>query len=80
MLNVSFGRLKPTRDTHVIHFNYTLEHFSMDKKEAEKNNHLEMRNIKQTELQETEKQSKAENKMQKRKIEQEGELKTTRVK
>ena len=36
MLKVSFGQLKPTSDTRIIHFYYTLEQFSMDKKEAKK--------------------------------------------
>ena len=31
----SFGRLKPTRDTRVIHFDYMLEYsFSLDEKET----------------------------------------------
>ena len=37
-------------DTRIIHF-YMLEQLNMDEKEAEKNIHLEMRNLKQTELQ-----------------------------
>ena len=43
MLKDSFGQLKPTIDTRIIHFYfYTLEQISMDKKEAEKNVHLEI--------------------------------------
>ena len=34
MLKVSLGRLKQTCDTRVIHYNYTLEQLSMDKKET----------------------------------------------
>ena len=34
MPKVRFGRLKPTYDTRVIHFDYTLGCFSMDEKET----------------------------------------------
>ena len=53
LIQPSSGRLKPTCDTRIIHFYYTLEqlYISMDEKEAEKTVHLEMINLKQTELQ-----------------------------
>ena len=41
MLKVGFGQLKPTCDTRIIHFDYTLEQLYMDKKKF----HLEMRNL-----------------------------------
>ena len=47
MVKVSFGRLNPTGDTGVIHFDYTLEQLYHGLK---RNVHLEMRNLKQTEL------------------------------
>ena len=67
MLKVSFGQLKPACDTRIIHLYYALEHlFSMDKTEGKKNNvQLEMRNLKQTELQRL-KERKAEDKKRKR--------------
>ena len=48
MLKVRFGRLKLTYGTRVIHFNYTLELLLHGRK---RNVHLEMGNLKQTELQ-----------------------------
>ena len=47
-LKSSFGLLKPTCDTRVIHFDYTLEQL---KHGLKRNVHLEMRNLKQTEIQ-----------------------------
>ena len=44
----NFGRLKPTWETHVIHFDYTLEQLYHGRK---RNVRLEMRNVKQAELQ-----------------------------
>ena len=48
MLKVIFGRLKWTCDTRVIHFDYALEQIKHGRK---RNVHLEMGNLKQTELQ-----------------------------
>ena len=53
MLKVSFGQLKPTCDTRIIHFyyyNYARATLAWMKKKP-KNVHLEMINLKQTELQ-----------------------------
>ena len=47
-LKVKFGQLKPTCETHVIHFDYTLEQLYHGRK---RNVRLEMRNLKQAELQ-----------------------------
>ena len=44
----SFGRLKPTCEARVIHFDYTLEQLYHGRK---RNVRLEMRNLKQAELQ-----------------------------
>ena len=64
ILKVIFGRLKLTCDTRVIHFDYALERAGLAW--TKRNVHLEMGNLKQTELYllKTE-ESKAEDKMRK---------------
>ena len=60
ILRVSFGWLKPTCDTQIIHFDYALEQlFSMDKTEAKKK-HRSIRNekLKANRASETEEQRK----------------------
>ena len=50
MLKVSLGSLK--QSAYYIHFYYMLEQLKHDEKQAKKTNvHLEMRNLKQAELQ-----------------------------
>ena len=66
MLKVRFGRLKPTYDTRVIHFDYMLELLKHGQK---RNVHLEMGNLKQTE---TEEQRKERLRIGREKIKQEG--------
>ena len=63
MLKVSFGQLRLTSDTHVIHFDYALEQLYHPRN---RNIHLEMGNLMQTELQRLKtEERKAEDKMRK---------------
>ena len=74
MLNVSFGRLKPTCDTRIIHFYYMLESsFSMDEKENKRS--LRNEKLKANRASETEEQSKERLRIGREKDKQEGEPK-----
>ena len=78
LILLSSGQLKPTCDTRIIHFYYTLEQLYTD----ENNNKCSLRNekLKANRTSETEEQRKERLKIRCEKIEQEGEPKNYKTK